>query len=174
MEPTTIPLAMTLVEAESVERWIEVRRQPGRSLVAFIELLSPSNKVEPGRSEYGKKRLELLHQPIHLIEIDFLLGGRRLPMDAPLPPGDYYAFVARSGRRPDCDVYNWSVREPIRTIPLPLDPPDPDLPLDLASTYAAAYENGRCALNVRPDEPLSLPLAPDDLAWAEATARARA
>ena len=118
--------------------------------------------------------MELVRQSVHLIEIDFLLGGRRLPMAAPLPPGDFYAFVARSGRRPDCDVYAWSVREPIPTIPLPLDPPDRDLPLDLASHYAAAYENGRCDLRVRPDEPLALPLTPDDLAWAEATARARA
>ena len=102
----------------------------------LIELLSPSNKAEPGFSVYAKKRQELIRQPVHLVEIDFLLGGLRPPMGGPLPRGDYYAFVSRADCRPDCDVYAWSIRHPIPTIPLPLDPPDPDLPLGLATLYA--------------------------------------
>jgi hypothetical protein len=74
-----------------------------------------------------------------------LLAGRRPPMAAPLPPGDYYAFVARAGRRPDCDVYAWSIRRALPAIPIPLRPPDPDVLLDLAAVYATAHENGRNA-----------------------------
>ena len=48
IEPVTVPLATEAVEVQAVHRWIEVRRQPGRSLVAVVELLSPSNKAEPG------------------------------------------------------------------------------------------------------------------------------
>ncbi len=174
IEPVTVPLATEAIEAQVVRRWIEIRRQPDRSLVAVIELLSPSNKAEPGFSEYARKRQELILQPIHLVELDFLATGLRPPLGGPVPPGDFYAFVSRSDRRPDCDVYAWSVRHPIPTIPLPLDPPDPDLPLGLAAVYAMTHGNGHYDRKVRPDESLGLPLAPDDLAWAEAAARGEA
>jgi hypothetical protein len=171
MEPVTVPLATEAIEVPAARRWIEIRRQPDRSLVAVIELLSPSNKFQPGWTEYIEKRLELIHQPIHLVELDFLIEGHRLPMNGALPRGDYYAFVSRAGRRPDSEVYGWSVRQPLRAIPLPLDPPDPDLPLDLAVLYATAHARARYSLAIHYDRPLGLPLAPDDLAWAEATAR---
>jgi hypothetical protein len=117
-----------------------------------------------------RKRKLLIAEPIHLIELDFLLG-RRLLMGRPLPPGDFYAFVARAERRPDCDVYAWSIRQPLPTIPIPLDPPDPDVLLDLAALYATAHERGRYGRMIHRDRPLDLPLAPDDLAWAESLAR---
>ena len=171
MEPVRVPLATEAVEVQVARRWIEIRRQPDRSLVAVIELLSPSNKFQPGWTDYIEKRLELIHQPIHLVEIDFLVEGHRVPMAGPLPKGDYYAFVSRADRRPDSDVYAWSIRRPLPAIPLPLDRPDPDLPLDLASLYATAHTRGRYSLALRYDRPLGLPLSPDDLAWAGATAR---
>jgi hypothetical protein len=174
VEPVIVPLMPPDVEEVAVHRWIEVRRRPDRTLVAVIELLSPSNKAEPGFSEYARKRQELIHQPIHLVELDFLATGLRPPLGGPLPPGDFYAFVARADRRLDCEVYAWSIRHPIPTILLPLELPDPDLPLGLAEVYAMTYENGYYHRKIRPDESLGLPLAPDDLAWAEATARARA
>lgn len=171
IEPVKVPLVAPAVEEMAVRRWIEVRRRPDRVLVAVIELLSPSNKAEPGFSEYARKRQELIRQPIHLVELDFLAIGLRPPLGGPLPPGDFYAFVSRADGRFDCDVYGWSVRHPIPTIPLPLDPPDPDLPLKLAAAYATTYKNGNYHRKIHPDEPLGLLLAPGDLAWAEATAR---
>jgi hypothetical protein len=172
IEPVIVPLATSSVVEEVVDHWIEIRREPDRSLVAVIELLSPSYKVEPGWSEYARKRLELIHEPIHLVELDFLIDGRRPLMAGPLPPGDFYAFVSRAGRRPDCDVYGWSVRLAPPPIPLPLDPPDPDLMLDLASLYATAHDRGRYARKIRRDRPLGLPLAAADLAWAAGRATA--
>jgi hypothetical protein len=170
LKPVTIPLDTTLIKEEVVRRWIEIRRQPDRSLVTVIELLSPSNKEAPGRSEYVEKRLELIDRPVHLVEIDFLIGGHRLPMGKPMPRGDYFALVARADQRPDCDVFAWSVHEPLPTIPIPLDPPDPDFPLDLAVLYATAYVKGRYARKIHRDRPLGLPLAPEDLAWASSVA----
>jgi hypothetical protein len=171
VKPVVVPLVAPEVEEQAVRRWIEVRRRPDRVLVAVIELLSPSNKAEPGFSEYLRKRQELIRQPIHLIELDFLVSGLRPPLGAPLPRGDYYAFVARADRRMDCEVYAWSIRRPIPKVPLPLEPPDADLMLDLASAYRTTHANGRYARKARYDRPLGLPLAPDDLAWAEARAR---
>jgi hypothetical protein len=164
-EPVTVPLP-ELVAEEDTHRWIEVRRLDDRSIVAVIELLSPSNKVGHGRVDYLARRRLLIDEPVHLIELDFLLGGRRLPMRRPLPPGDFYALVARAGRRPDCEVYAWTIRQRPPAIPIPLDPPTPDVPIDLASLYATAHERGRYDRGLRRDRPLDLPLPPDDLAWA--------
>ncbi|HEY2154218.1 MAG TPA: DUF4058 family protein [Isosphaeraceae bacterium] len=164
-EPVVLPLPVLIAE-EITQRWIEVRRREDRSVVAVIELLSPANKVGHGRLEYVTKRRLLIDEPIHLIELDFLLGSRRLPMGRSLPPGDFCALVASADRRMDCDVYAWTIRQPLPTIPLPLDQPIPDVPIDLASLYATAFERGRYDRNLRRDRPLDLPLAPDDLAWA--------
>src|SRR6266540_219691 len=71
------------------EAYIEILHRPDRSLVAVLELLSPANKEQPGRTEYLAKRRAILVQPVHLVELDLLLGGRRLPMQQPLPDGDY-------------------------------------------------------------------------------------
>src|SRR5947209_5759723 len=87
LEPITIPL--NVVEGPR-ETYIEILHGPERSVVAVLELLSPTNKHEPGRTEYLSKRNALLRQSVHLVELDLLLGGQRLPMGKPLPPADYY------------------------------------------------------------------------------------
>lgn len=171
LEPVTGALA-TADPEEVRETWIEVRRLPDERLVAVIELLSPTNKMGVGRLEYLDKREALIDRPVHLVEIDLLLGGRRLPMKGPLPPGDCFAIVARAESRPGCDIYAWSIRQPLPTIPIPLLPPDPDVPLDLATVFATAYDRGRYARILDYGAPLGLPLAPEDLAWVEQTARA--
>lgn len=140
LEPVTIPL---LIEEEERQTFIEILRRPGRTLVAVLELLSPSKKEEPGRAVYLDKRNTLLRQMVHVVELDFLLGGRRLPFGAEPPAGDFYAYVARADRRPNCDIYAWSLRQPLPTIPIPLLPPDADVRLDLAEIFRTTYERGR-------------------------------
>src|SRR5262245_54457973 len=125
IEPVVMPIAD--VEEEIRETWIEVLHLPDERLVTAIEILSPTNKASSGRQDYLAKRSRLLAEPIHLVEIDLLIGGRRPPMARPLPPGDCYAFVAREGRRPDCEVYAWTIRNPLPILPVPLLPPDADV-----------------------------------------------
>ena len=96
LEPVTIPL--TILEGPR-ETYIEILHQPERSLVAALELLSPTNKEQPGRTEYLAKRRALWYQHVHIIELDLLRGGQR-PVDEPLPPADYYYFLSRAGQRP--------------------------------------------------------------------------
>lgn len=149
VEPEVGPVPMAVAWADPEERresWIEIRRRPDRALVAVIELLSPAKKAPArGRDLYLAKRWRYLGQEVHLIELDLLLGGLRLPMERPSPPGDGFAVVARAGRRPMADVYAWSIRRPPPTIPVPLRPPDLDVPLDLAAVYETAFERGRYA-----------------------------
>lgn len=172
-EPVTVPLPEPVPEEER-PLWIEIRRVPDRELVTILELLSPTNKDGHGRREYIAKRNALLERDIHLVELDLLLSGPRLPMGAALPRGDFYAFVARADRRPECEVYAWMLRQPLPTIAIPLRAPDPDVPLDLAAAYATAYDAGGYNRLPLYDRPLELPLAVADRAWAAERARGAA
>ena len=105
------------------------------------------------------------------MEFDFLRGGQRLPMGRALPRGDYYALVARAQRRPDCEVYAWTIRDPLPPIPIPLPAPDPDVMLDLGTVFTTAYERGRYARLIDYTAPLALVRKAADRAWAEGIAR---
>jgi hypothetical protein len=166
MEPVSVPIAMRAITSKK-RRWIEIRRRPGRMLVTVIELLSPAHKTGRGYLEYHQKRLQTLAQPVHLVELVLIAGGKRLLMDEELPEGDFYALVSRVERRPNCDVYAWSVRQPLPLIPIPLKGPDRDIPLDLASVYATSYERGRYARWVDYSVALKVRLYPEDRQWAE-------
>ena len=164
LEPVTIPL--TILEGPR-ETYIEILHQPDRSLVAALELLSPANKEQPGRTEYLAKRRALLFQNVHLVELDLLCGGRRLPLERPLPPADYYYLVSRADRRPDCQVYHWSLRRPLPALPVPLRPPDADLLIDLAAVFATAYERGRFRRRINYRGPAPAFLREEDRHWSE-------
>jgi hypothetical protein len=170
LEPITLPLRMFQTE-EVIEHRIEIRRFPNRELVTVIELLSPSNKEPPGERLYLEKHFELIHQSVHLVELDFLIGGKRLPIDADLPPGQYFAFVSRAEWRPMSDVYAWSIRDRLPTIPIPLLAPDPDVPLELGSIFRAVYERARYERSINYQAALGLPISPEDRTWAETLAR---
>jgi hypothetical protein len=163
LEPVTIP---HLIEEEQRETYIEIVRRPSRTLVAVLELLSPAKKEEPGRSIFLAKRDALLRQKVHLVELDLLLSGQRLPLRDPLPPGDFYALVSRAGFRPDCQVYAWSIRHPLPAIPLPLMPPDPDVWVDLAAVFSLTYERGRYARSIDYSAPLPPSPKAEDRSWA--------
>jgi Protein of unknown function (DUF4058) len=101
LEPVTIPLLKGDVE-EIHDTWIEIRNLPEMDLVTVIEMLSPSNKVGVGRVEYLDKRDNYIDLPVNLVELDLLVGGRRLPMKKPMPPGDYQP-IPRHGPLPEAD-----------------------------------------------------------------------
>jgi hypothetical protein len=166
LEPESIELLTTIVE-EVKQRWIEIRRKPDWVPVAVLEVLSPSNKFGHGNEEYIYRRVSMIARPIHLVEVDLLLGGRRLPMARPLPLGDFYVIVWRTEQRPRADVYSWSIRDRLPTIPIPLVLPDPDILLDLAEIFATVYERGRYDRSIDYQMPLSLPLRASDRVWAE-------
>ena len=168
LEPVTVPL---FLNEEIRESRIAILHRPDRTLVAVLELLSPANKEMPGRSSYLFKRAELLEQPVHLVELDLLLGGRRLPFAKDLPPGDFFAMIARVDRRFNCDVYAWTLRQTLPTIPIPLRAPDPDILVDLAAVFAQTYDRGRYAASIdyRADPKVSL--TEETLNWVRTQAK---
>ena len=155
------------------QRRIVILRIPDRSLVTVIETLCPPNKIGSGRMEYLEKRNQWIRQPVNLVEIDLLLGGHRLPMGCNLPRGDYYAFVAGSNRRPDCEVF--TLVHPTRLAC------DTDPAVEFRSRRRLESGRSFCpdlmTMPVTADSidyaaPLELPLLPEDRTWAEELARA--
>jgi hypothetical protein len=164
--PDIEPAALTLPNYdENPEGYIDIRTFPDRELVTSIEILSPSNKSASGHGEYWTKRASMILQGVHLVEIDLLLQGRRLPVIEPLPPGDFYAFISRGDRRPRCEVYPWSIRRPLPKLPIPLKAPDADVILDLAKAFETTFDGGRFEQNLLYKKPIPATLSENDQAW---------
>jgi len=162
--PATATMPLIVLE-EARETYIEILHRPDQSLVAMLELLSPANKEELGRGAYLAKRNALHVQQVHLVELDLLLGGKRLPLRAPLPPADYFAFVARAERRPDCEVYFWNLPDRLPALPIPLRLPDPDVWLDLAAVFTLVYEKGGYRREIDYALPPPVPMSEDTQRW---------
>ncbi len=175
----TATLEPTLVEVldrdpeELRITWVEVRALPALELVTVIEVLSPVNKAWQGRRTYLEKRDKLHASRVNLVEIDLLLGGAPLPMKQRIEPGGYYAIVARGAWLPMAEVYRWTVRDPLPSLPIPLREPDPDILIDLASLVSRVYDLGRYARTLRRGSPLpEIPaLTPEARSWVESRSR---
>ena len=143
-------------------RKVVIRDKFGEDVVTVIELLSPVNKVRH-RDAYLTKRAALLDSPVHLVEIDLLRQGRRLPIED-CPESDFLISVSVAERRPVLDLWTIDLRDPLPVLPVPLRDGGVvpfDLRLVLDRIYeASAYER---QLYVRPPNP---PLPPADAAWA--------
>ncbi len=156
------------------QRRIKVIERKNRRVVTVMEVLSPSNKQpgEDGIETYLTKRAEYLASDAHLVEIDLLRGGERLPMRRDLPPGDYTVYVGRQGRSPRGQVFSWNWKTRLPTIPIPLLPQDPEIDLNLQDVFESVYEPA-CYDRMLPyDEPVEPPLSPADEAWVRERLRA--
>src|SRR2546423_432996 len=104
----TAPLVVTLPIPEEVkEHYLTIRKREMLDVVTIIEMLSPANKRtgSDGRSEYLRKREQVLKSPTHLVEIDLLRGGERLPVREKLPSFDYLMVVSRRRIRPSAHAF---------------------------------------------------------------------
>jgi hypothetical protein len=147
---------------------VEIRDVAERRLVTVIEILSPANKQGNGFQDYIEKRTALLQTSIHLLELDLLRGGERIPLiGGELPSAPYYVFLSRFTRHPHTEVWPIQLREPLPTVPVPLLPPDPDVPLALQPAINACFEVVRYheRLLDYSQPPPAPPLSPEDLAW---------
>jgi hypothetical protein len=163
VKPVTIPNEFL---EEVRQSRIEVLQRPTRKLIGVVEVLSPTNKTGEGRLEYRAKRKAVLAQKVHLVELDLLVGGKRLRLMRPLPAGDYYALISRADDRPNCEIYAWTVRQPLPTIPIPLKPPDEDVAVDLGKVFQTTYARGRYAPMLAYGKVPVAPLQRIDRAWA--------
>jgi hypothetical protein len=144
---------------------VEIRDAAGRQLVTAIEVLSPTNKRGEGRLEYLAKRRGLLLSTAHLVEIDLLHQGQRVPMQEPLPPAPYYILVGRADARPLTDVYSIPLTATLPVIQVPLLSGDADVPLDLQLALTTVYDLLGYDLAVNYLEPPEAPLPASEAAW---------
>jgi hypothetical protein len=163
-----VPIMLPLIEPRK-ERYLTIHERETMDLVTVIEVLSPSNKREGegNRTLYLSKRLEVTQSRTHLVEIDLLRGGKRLPTAEPLPPGDFFAIVSRAGMRPCADAYPWTLRQTMPVIPIPLSEGDADVPLDLQAAFTTAYDRAGYDYSLDYEADPEPALSVEDAAWAK-------
>lgn len=145
---------------------IEIRDVVGRRLVTLIELLSPANKHGEGARDYDLRRVDLLRTQTHVLELDLLRQGQRIQLVGELPPASYYLYLSRWQRRPYTQVWPVLLGQPLPTVPVPLLPPDADIPLDVQAAVNACFELvGYERLLDYAHPPPPPPLSDEDAAW---------
>lgn len=134
----------TLIDEEIHEAFLQIVDPKTRDVVTVIEVLSPSNKVRGsyGRQSYTHKRHELMHSQVHFVELDFLRGGERMPVEGGLPPCDYLVHVSRVSERPQGRLWPIRMEQSLPLIPIPLADGDPDATVELKHLIERVYENG--------------------------------
>ncbi len=145
---------------------VEIHSTDGRRLVTAIEILSPANKSGDGRREYLTKRQKILRSSAHLVEIDLLRRGARVPMEEDLPAAPYFVFVSRAEERPTIDVWPIQLPEALPTVQVPLLPGDSDLELDLQQAFQNIYDLRGFDLLLDYGKLPEVPLEPEDSRWA--------
>jgi Protein of unknown function (DUF4058) len=168
--PAPLELA-TIIPAPIPHVTIEIRDTANRQLVTAIEVLSPTNKRGDGRQEYLTKRRRILLSTAHLLEIDLLRQGQRVPMQKPLPIAPYFIFLSRPEKRPMTEIWPISLREPLPVVPIPLLPGDQDVALDVQQVFTTTYDLLGYDLAVDYSQAPEIPLSKADLAWAETLLR---
>jgi hypothetical protein len=171
---TTVPLEQrpmqltAFVEQEIRESFIEIfATEPEHRLVTTIEVLSPTNKERGGHgwNLYLRKRQATLVCEVHLVEIDLLRGGTRLPMRDPWPDSPYTLLVARAGQQYACDVWPAYFHLPLPAIPIPLAAPDPDARLELQPLIDSIYRRLRYDETIDYTKPLLPPPTAEEQQW---------
>jgi hypothetical protein len=154
---------------EQREAFLTIRDRGTMQVITVIELLSPSNKRPgaDGHREYLAKRAAVLRSSAHLVELDLLRGGQRLPTLEPMPPADYYAVVSREQSRPWARVYYWTLRDRLPELPIPLTGDDPDVSLDLQAAFETAYDRAGYDLSLDYTAAVQPPLGDADTAWVQ-------
>lgn len=154
--------------AVDVERqaFLEIRDRASRELVTVIEVLSPSNKrTGPDREQYLAKRNQLLLSNVHLVEIDLLRVGPRLPV-RDLPECDYFYLVSRVDARPEVELWPFLLGDPLPRVPIPVHAGREDASVDLKRLLDSIHDRAGYAdyIYLTPPQP---PLRDDQQRWAD-------
>jgi hypothetical protein len=119
-----------------------------------------------GYREYLDKRNRILSSTTHLLEVDLLRQGKRVPMQQTLPEAPYFIFLSRAEQRPITEVWPIQWTMPLPTVPVPLLPGDEDIQLDLQLAFTTVYDDFGYDLSVDYTQPPEIPLAEDKAVWA--------
>lgn len=161
--PVKVPLPEQVRES-----YLEIREGGTGRVITVVELLSPKNKRPgEGRIAYERKRQRVLVRSTNLVEIDLLRGGEAMPILGDVPSTDYCILSSRSERRPNADLYAFSLREPIPALALPLQVGDVEPMVELQQLFSEVYDQAGFDLRVDYAQPTA-PLLPEaDAGWAD-------
>ncbi len=161
-EPTKVQVP---IPEEVTERFLEVKSTQTGELVTVIEVLSPKNKrSQEGRKAYETKRQKIFASSTNLIEIDLLRIGKPMPILGSVE-GDYRILVSRGYRRPNADIYMFTIRDTIPAFPVPLKKDDVEPLVDLQQLLHEVYERARFDLVIDYSQLPLPPLSAEDTAW---------
>ncbi len=161
---TTVNLRIT---RRRLKRRVVILDAAGPAVVCVIELLSPSEKrAGKDRERYLAKRARVFASDTHLIEIDLLRGGQRMPA-ADMPSCSYCVLVSRAGLRPRVGLWPLGLRDRLPAIRVPLVGNDPEPSLDLQTALDQVHDDDGYRHTIYDGRP-SPPLIPADAAWAAA------
>jgi hypothetical protein len=157
------------------EGYLEIRERGNQELITLIEILSPSNKrTGKGRKMYEEKREEILSSRTHLIEIDLLRRGQKMPVIGNDIDSNYRVLVCRGNRRPKADLYAFNVQDPMPAFPLPLRSGDTEPIIDLQELFTQIYDIASYDLKIDYRNWEVIPaLSEADTIWANAWLRDR-
>jgi hypothetical protein len=171
------PVIINLRSEPITERYIEILdARTGKRVITVIEFVSPTNKI-PGHGYdlYRQKQAEAEQAGVSLVEIDLILGGKRV-LSVPLSRikfryrTRYQAIVRRGWKWQEAEVYPLPLHERLSTIPVPLRQRDRDAPLNLQALIDKAYQIG-CYDDIDYQEDADPPLEGHDAEWADALLR---
>ena len=161
-------------DLEVPQGYLEIRTVGEGEVVTVVEVLSPSNKTRgQARDAYLDKQEALRQTSVNLVEIDLLRAGLHT-VAAParlLDPTDYRVCIRLGHRSHGFALTDFSVRQPLRPLPIPLRPDTPTVPLDLPGALRRCYDTGGFAKQIDYGLPPEPPLADDEARWAEALLR---
>ncbi|MEZ6059234.1 MAG: DUF4058 family protein [Planctomycetaceae bacterium] len=166
--PVSVPAVCTLPQPEERrETYLVIRDRESLEVVTVIETLSPSNKRRGGngRTEYLNRRDDVLGSRSHLVELDLLRGGERLPVVEPLPAADYFCIVSRTYSRPRTELDAWTLKQQLPTVLIPLKLGDDDVPLALQQVMDSVYSRARYDFSIDYQKGLEPAPTADDDAW---------
>ena len=139
--PLSVVLPAPEPEGKPYVKIIDSRR---KRVVTVVEMLSPANKARGIHHDaYLAKRQEYLRTGTNLVEIDFLRGGQRPPVEGVPGRYDYCILVSRAAEFPQAGFWPLTIREPLPTIPIPLDPGMAEISVSLQACFAPVFARGR-------------------------------
>ncbi len=173
------PWVVTVEGYEMREAFLDIATVDDPStLVATVEVLSPSNKAQggDGRALYLRKQEEVLASRTHLLEIDLLRTGTHTiaaPQALVREKGDwqYVVCLHRAGQGGRFEVWPVNLRNRLPRVLVPLSGADPDVVLDLQAVFDHMYDAGPYRRRVDYRRGPVIPLDVTDAEWADSLLR---
>ena len=169
----TYPVIVETPMTEEIrEYYLEIRQTSTDEVVTVIEVLSPANKrTGIGRSQYKKKREQVLSSLTNLIEIDLLRSGKPFDVSPQYEAYQYRILVSRGWQRPRGELYPFNVTHPIPEFPVPLQRGEAEPILNLGHLLESIYTQSRYDLRINYAENPVPEFDQKDQQWLDATLR---